>query len=226
MKAAEERAQVAGTWRDASLIGDYYLRRRDNQNAFAWYEKSLSLLKSHPAVTASLPEKQALLDKAGAAKSGTNAGSLNAEGKWIPSTRDLDGGLGGLYSAGLSREVEVLSVPLPIRFYTNQTRFTPEGEAAVRELADAVKEQKVARMKLVGHADPRGAPQYNMELSRGRVEAVRDWLLRAQVRARIDIEWKGATQPFDINVLPYKPTQEEAWAFDRRVEWMRGGDAD
>ncbi len=124
------------------------------------------------------------------------------------------------------REVEVLSVPLPVRFYTDEARFTSEGEAAVAELAQAANEQQLERLKLVGHADPRGSDQHNLDLSKRRVEAVRAELMRRGVKAHIDVEWKGSRQPFDVTVLPSSPNQEERWALDRRVEWVREGQKD
>jgi outer membrane protein OmpA-like peptidoglycan-associated protein len=219
LDAAEDAIAVAGAWRMAAALGDAYFRLDERSRAFAWYEKALTFMTSRPATRASASEKQALLAKAGAAKSG--AKEQSPEGQWLQSTRELDGKIGGMYAPGLLREVEVLSVPLPVRFFTDETRFTPEGEAAVAELAQAANEQQLARLKLVGHADPRGSDQHNLDLSKRRVEAVRTELTRRGVKARIDVEWKGSRQPFDASVLPYTPNQEERWALDRRVEWVR-----
>jgi OmpA-OmpF porin, OOP family len=93
-------------------------------------------------------------------------------------------------------------MPIPINFYTSETRFTPLGEKALQELAKVVEAEHVRTMKLVWHADQRGDAQSNMELSRRRVEAVRDALLQQGITAQIVIDWKGALQPFDINALP------------------------
>ncbi len=225
LKEAEELVRLAGTWRQAAALGDTYFRRGDRPRAFTWYEQSLSFLTSRPGTGASAAEKQALVAKAGAAKSGSGEEG-RARDEWLQSTRDLDGRLGGIYSPGLIREVEVLSVPLPIRFDTDQATFTPEGVEAVEELAKAAMEQQIRALKLVGHADPRGTASHNLDLSKRRVEAVRKELQRLGVKARIDIDWKGSQQPFDIAVLPYQPGQEEAWALDRRVEWVRDGTAE
>jgi outer membrane protein OmpA-like peptidoglycan-associated protein len=224
LAAAEDAIAVAGAWRAAAALGDAYFRLGERSKAFTWYEKALSFMTSRPATRASASEKQALLAKAGAAKSGANEQA--PEGQWLQSTRELDGRMGGMYAPGLLREVEVLSVPLPVRFFTDETRFTPEGEAAVAELAQAVKEQQLTRLRLIGHADPRGSDQHNLDLSRRRVEAVRAELMRRGVKARIDIDWKGSRQPFDASVLPYAPNQEDRWALDRRVEWMREAGAE
>lgn len=224
LTAAAESVLDAGAWRDAAALGDAYFRLGDRAKAFAWYEKALSFMTSRPATKATASETQALVAKAGASKSGSNEQA--PESQWLQSTRELDGKIGGMYAPGLLREVEVLSVPLPVRFYTDETRFTPEGEAAVAELAQAANEQQLARLRLVGHADPRGSDQHNLDLSKRRVEAVRAELMRRGVKARIDVQWRGSRQPFDVTVLPFPPNQEERWALDRRVEWMREGKKD
>ncbi len=220
LAAAEDAILVAGAWRTAAALGDAYFRLGERSKAFAWYEKALSFMISRPASKTSASEKQILLAKAGAAKS-SDANERMSDSQWLQSTRELDGKVGGMYAPGLLREVEVLSVPLPVRFFTDETRFTPEGEAAVAELAQAVKEQQLTRLKLIGHADPRGSDQHNLDLSKRRVEAVRAEIARRGVKARIEIDWKGSRQPFDASVLPYAPNEEERWALDRRVEWVR-----
>lgn len=225
LAAAEESTLISGSWKTAAAIADTYFRQSERSKAFAWYEKSLSFITSRPSTPATLAEKQALLAKAGAAKSAEDE-SQPTRNVWLQSTRELDGKVGGMYSPGLVREVEVLSVPLPVRFFTNEARFTPEGETAVKELADAANEQEQKSLKLVGHADPRGSDQHNLDLSKRRVEAVRDRLKQLGVKARIEVSWKGSRQPFDVSVLPYKPSREESWALDRRVEWLRDGGAD
>jgi outer membrane protein OmpA-like peptidoglycan-associated protein len=220
--AAEAAVLVTGTWRQAAALGDAYFRRGDRPRAFQWYERSVAFLATRPAAGATREERQALASKAGAAKAGAS-GTPRGRELWQPSTRELDGKVAGIYSPTLIREVEIVSVPLPVQFHTDEARFTSEGEAAVAELAAAAEEQNLQTLKLVGHADPRGTAVHNMDLSRRRVEAVRAELLRRGVHARITIDWKGSQQPFDVKVLPYRPTQEETWAYDRRVEWVREG---
>jgi outer membrane protein OmpA-like peptidoglycan-associated protein len=115
---------------------------------------------------------------------------------------------------------------VPVNFYFGQARFTPAGEKAVEELAEAVKQQNVETLTLVGHTDPRGDRQYNVELSKRRAAAARDYLLSHGVKARILVDGKGPDEPFDISLLGRPVTQEEAWALDRRVEWIRQGAPD
>jgi outer membrane protein OmpA-like peptidoglycan-associated protein len=221
MSMAERTLATNRNWRLAEKLADYFMGHRDQISAHRWYEQSVSALATD--FDASQRDRHELLTKLAAAKSLAND---DQEGKrtgisYVATTREVDGSAGGIYSKALLRGAEAVDVPIPINFYTNETRFTPLGEQALQELARVIQAEHVRTMKLIGHADPRGQPQYNMDLSRRRVEAVRDALLRQGITARIVIDWRGAQQPFNVNVLPYRPSQEEIWQLDRRVEWER-----
>ena len=52
------------------------------------------------------------------------------------------------------------------------------------------------RFVVVGHADTAGSEAANLELARGRAEAVADALVREGVeRSRIELQWKGEADP-------------------------------
>jgi outer membrane protein OmpA-like peptidoglycan-associated protein len=217
-------ASGGGNWRGAEKLADYFMGRADRLNAYQWYQKSVSILNT-PGISARSEERRALLIRLAAAESLAND---DQEGRksiaFAGAMREIDGSLGGLYSPALlrgPRGAAVVYVPIPVNFYTDETRFTPTGEKAMQELAEAAK--TVRTMKLIGHADPRGTAEHNMDLSRRRVEAVRAELLRQGIRAEIRIDWKGASQPFNVGVLPNadRLSPEEIWQLDRRVEWAR-----
>jgi outer membrane protein OmpA-like peptidoglycan-associated protein len=220
--AAERALNNSGHWQAIEKLADYFQRNGENAKAHRWYERTISVLNTPGA----MPEPdgrqlQALADKL----FGTEA-LLNddKEGRrdiaFVGSSREPDGRLGGLYSPALRAAVAV-KVPIPINFYTNETRFTPVGVKAMELLVEAGKRERT--MMLVGHADPRGRPEYNLDLSRRRVIAVRDELVRRGVAAEIRTDAKGASQPFDARVLPNfdQLTQEDIWQLDRRVELLR-----
>jgi outer membrane protein OmpA-like peptidoglycan-associated protein len=220
--AAERTLLNSGHWQADERLADYFQRIGDEAKAHQWYEQTMSVM-SAPGAT---PEPdgrqlQALTYKLYGAEALLNddkEGSRDVP--YWGSSRGPDGRLGGLYSPAL-RVVVALKVPIPINFYTNEARFTPNGVKAMQLLVEAGKQERA--MVLVGHADPRGKAEYNMELSRKRVMAVRDELRRNGVAAEIRIEAKGVTQPFDARVLPNfdQLTQEEIWQLDRRVELIR-----
>jgi outer membrane protein OmpA-like peptidoglycan-associated protein len=222
---AERAFELYHNWRLAARLADFHMGSGDRRNGYVWYQRAVSDLKIDPGV---LPdERLALLTKVATAQSLANDDheGMKAITYLRASPDEVGGGPGGIYSKDLVRirGAEVVNIPIPINFYTNETRFTPTGEKALQELFEAARDGQVRKMKLVGHADPRGTPQYNMDLSQRRVMAVRDALLRKELKAQITIDWKGATQRFDIDVLPYKDkiSNEERWQLDRRVEWVR-----
>jgi outer membrane protein OmpA-like peptidoglycan-associated protein len=223
---AQSAIRIGGTWRSAEAMGDYYAHRGEFKDALSWYETGISFLSR--ASTGSTPQdREQLLARAEAAK---HEASDDSEGRhsatFATTTRDADGSLGGIYSPELLRGAQAVAVPLPINFFVDETRFTPVGEQAIAELVEAVKEQKVDGMILVGHTDPRGNHNYNVELSKRRAAAVRDYLLSHGVSAHIDVEGKGPDSPFDVSLLGRPVTKEEEWALDRRVEWVRQGSPD
>jgi outer membrane protein OmpA-like peptidoglycan-associated protein len=216
--------EIGGDWRSAEHLGDYHAQRREYAEALGAYETAISFL-SRAAPTATPKDREELLARAEAAKS---QASDDQEGRnssrFAASARDLSGRFAGIYSRELLRGFEVLTVPLPVNFYFGQARFTPAGEKAVEELAEAVKQQNVETLTLVGHTDPRGDRQYNIELSKRRAAAARDYLLSHGVKARIVVDGKGPDEPFDVSLLGRPVSQNEAWSLDRRVEWVRNGE--
>ena len=80
-------------------------------------------------------------------------------------------------------------------------------------------------LTLIGHADPIGDKTYNLTLSRRRAERLRAYLLAELAGAGaapvIDTRGVGDTEPFDMSILPIRPSEEEIYALDRRVEFIR-----
>jgi OOP family OmpA-OmpF porin len=69
------------------------------------------------------------------------------------------------------------------------------------------------KIRLEGHTDNNGAEEYNLELSKNRVQAVKDFLVANGVAAdRIDIQYYGESKPIADN------STAEGRALNRRVE--------
>ena len=223
----DENMEIGGNWRAAEKLGDYHARRGEYEEASGAYDTASIFIQNRVSPTATEEERKELLARAAAAKS---EASDDHEGRnsarFAASARDLSGRLAGIYSPELVRGFEVAAVPLPINFYFNEARFTPAGEKAIEELAEALKQQNVENLTLVGHTDPRGDHQYNLDLSKRRAAAARDYLLSHGVKAAILVDGKGPDEPFDVSLLGRPVTQEQTWALDRRVEWIRKGAPD
>ncbi len=74
---------------------------------------------------------------------------------------------------------------------------------------------KGRQMRLVGHADPRGEPEYNMVLGGKRADNVKDFIVKQGMNdAKIQTTSRGE--------MDATGTDEASWARDRRVDVMLG----
>jgi OOP family OmpA-OmpF porin len=68
------------------------------------------------------------------------------------------------------------------------------------------------KIRLEGHTDNNGSEEYNLELSKNRVQAVKDFLVANGVDpSRIELQWYGESKPISEN------STEEGKARNRRV---------
>ncbi len=140
----------------------------------------------------------------------------------VPLPRTRDGSLGGLALRTL-RGFEVEARAQPIHFITDSDQPTPEGQAAITQLAEQLREQGNPPITLVGHTDERGNDAHNDALSLRRAQRVAE-ILRSQFHyaAAIRPEGRGKRQPLRIVQVDGKTyTQAERWQLDRRVELVR-----
>lgn len=71
------------------------------------------------------------------------------------------------------------SIDIRVLFGIDSDRLTPEGEAALKPLGEALKDPKLAsfRILLLGHTDAAGSPYYNDNLSERRAQSVKGYLI-------------------------------------------------
>jgi outer membrane protein OmpA-like peptidoglycan-associated protein len=89
---------------------------------------------------------------------------------------------------------------IPVVFFDfNQAYIRPEFFNSILELAMALKQYPNDKLKIIGHTDAVGDPEYNIELGKRRAQAVVDLLVGSGVkRERIFIESKGEAQPLSV----------------------------
>ena len=105
-------------------------------------------------------------------------------------------------------------------FVYNEATLTPDGRRAAGLLLEYLNIKKFTSVTLSGHADERGLPNYNMELSRQRLLVIERILREGGFHGGLDLVPKGATEPYmgvDRKLYPY----EDLMQLDRRVE-LRG----
>jgi peptidoglycan-associated lipoprotein len=105
-------------------------------------------------------------------------------------------------------------------FPFDSAAVSAEAQTALDELAHCFTAGELSgqRMKIVGHADPRGTPEYNLGLGQRRAGAVAEYLnLRGLPPDRVETSSLGEIEATG--------TTEEGWARDRRVEILISDEA-
>lgn len=114
-------------------------------------------------------------------------------------------------------QIAATMIPVPITFVYNEATLTPEGRSAAGLLLEFLKLKKFESVILSGHADERGLPDYNMELSHERLVAIEHLLRNGGYQGKLRLVPKGASEPFTgVDRSKYPP--EELYQLDRRVE--------
>lgn len=118
-------------------------------------------------------------------------------------------------AALLNLDFEPLSEQ-PVYFSTGSDRLSRAAQRVLEQVARDVRSNPGRRVVLGGHADQRGGPDFNMDLSRRRAAIVARYLRsRGVPDAAIESRYFGETQPAD------SANSSEAWARNRRVTvWL------
>lgn len=210
-------------WQASATLGEVRYGARRFAEAAEAYDRAIAIVNNE-TLTATRPEKfeiDGLISRSGQARLlAANVKMADGSSAFVPTAKDQrDGTVGGMYSRSV-RGIVPQVVPVPITFDYAKATFTPIGEQAARELAQALKEQSPVRIQLVGHTDIRGSEDTNMKLSAARAEAVADFLKQAGVTATIETRGVGASEP--LNIMDSSGlSQDDIYALNRRVEFIR-----
>ncbi len=104
----------------------------------------------------------------------------------------------------------------PLRFGFNEATLSSEAQNRLSELAQCLKDGGTTRIELAGHADERGTEEYNLQLSQRRAASVKKYLVDLGVPAN-----QLKTVGYGENKPAEQGATEEAWATNRRVEFVR-----
>ncbi|MDQ0392358.1 OmpA family protein [Labrys monachus] len=203
-------AKIARPWQVAMALGDLDYEAKNYPAAVEAYEAAINDIRDAKRVPKA-PSRQTeeyLAKRAYQAKSlaptyiASRGFRGEPEGVMVPTFRNFT----------------AVSVPVPIRFDTDQATLTPDGEKAVDDLYNYLKTQSIGQLVLVGHTDERGSAPHNMALSKARATTVAMALQRRGLAIAIDIEGHGDHEPFAADDRS-KYSRDELYAFDRRVEF-------
>jgi outer membrane protein OmpA-like peptidoglycan-associated protein len=217
---AADAAQIL--WQASATLGEARFDQRRFADAAEAFDRAIELVKSETLtpVPPAPADIQSLLDKAAQARLlAASDSSTKGKATYVQSVASAGGGVGGVFSP-LVRGITPRAVPMPITFDYKAATLSPIGERAADELARALREQGVQKLRVVGHTDPRGGHAYNLKLSKERAEAVARFLQERGVAATIETEGVGDAQPMQL-APGHHLSQEDVHALNRRVEWRR-----
>jgi len=104
-----------------------------------------------------------------------------------------------------------------ILFDVNSANIKAESYGTIKEIANVLKENADVKVKIIGHTDSDGDDKSNMELSKRRAAAVKEFLAKefSIDESRMETDGMGESKPVDKNSTP------EGKANNRRVEFVK-----
>jgi peptidoglycan-associated lipoprotein len=112
-------------------------------------------------------------------------------------------------------DAEVRTMTQQIYFSTNSAHLTNAARALLREKAAILARTPALTLTLTGHADARGAADYNQRLSERRAAAVQRFLVELGIGTeRLTSDGRGEEAP------AIEGSGERVWQRNRRVEFM------
>jgi outer membrane protein OmpA-like peptidoglycan-associated protein len=208
-------AQFGRPWQVMVALGDAYFEKQNWPNAVTSYEEALDDMRNTTLNPKPPPED---VER----RTYKRAIEARALAPNYVVTRQFRGKKSGLASP-VFRNFTAEAVPVPVRFNTDSDQLTEDGITAVEDIYAYLQTASPDHVTIIGHTDPRGGDDYNIDLSRRRAEAVKAYLVGLGYKGDIETIAKGKTEPFAPDD-PSRYGQEEIFAFDRRVEYKIGGE--
>jgi len=113
----------------------------------------------------------------------------------------------------------LLEAMASLKFDFDRAEIKESSYPSLEKLAAFLRKYPGAKLKMVGHTDDVGTDEYNIQLSRARVQAVKDYLVEKKVFPyRTVVDARGESEPL-VNVAGKEGEQlEKARAKNRRVD--------
>lgn len=112
----------------------------------------------------------------------------------------------------LTEEGWSLGLPERLLFDFNKSDIKPENSKEIVRLAKQLNKYDLQKLKIVGHTDDIGNPEYNQKLSEERAQSVAGIFLNEGFKeTNLNVIGRGSNQPFVPN------TSDENRASNRRV---------
>lgn len=124
-----------------------------------------------------------------------------------------DAALAEVANVKKTESMTVLTFKEPILFGHNSDEIQPQSLTQIKKTANVLKKYPNSRVRVAGHTDSLGHPDYNVDLSQRRAQAVAKQLINHGVAAEnVSFIGYGAARPIETNKT------KEGRAANRRVE--------
>ena len=101
-------------------------------------------------------------------------------------------------SSSLQKKLNEILSHASIEFESNTTTMLPRGSATLDQLIALLRRAHHTAIEIGGHTDRYGEPDYNLQLSRRRAEAVRDYFISHGLTNKFTAVGYGASRPLSV----------------------------
>ena len=101
-------------------------------------------------------------------------------------------------SSSLQKKLNEILSHNSIEFESNSTTMLPRGSATLDQLITLLRRAPHTAIEIGGHTDKYGEPDYNLELSRRRAEAVRHYFISHGLTNQFTAVGYGASRPLSV----------------------------
>jgi OOP family OmpA-OmpF porin len=101
-------------------------------------------------------------------------------------------------SSSLQNKLNEILSQASIEFDSNTITITPRSRATLDRLIAQLRHAPRATIEIGGHTDKYGEPDYNLQLSRRRAEAVRDYFVSRGLTNQFTAVGYGASRPLSV----------------------------
>jgi OOP family OmpA-OmpF porin len=137
--------------------------------------------------------------KAPATKTPSRMGVLSSKAPSLPVTPSPSAlSLTEVTPSSLQKELNEILLRSPIEFESKSTTMTPRSLATLDHLSDQLRHAPRTAIEIGGHTDKYGEPEYNVQLSRRRAEAVRRYFIKQGLTNRFTTVGYGASRPLSV----------------------------
>jgi OOP family OmpA-OmpF porin len=98
----------------------------------------------------------------------------------------------------LQKKLDEILARSSIEFESNSTRMTPRSLATLDQVIDQLRQAPRTAIEIGGHTDKYGKPDYNLQLSQRRADAVRRYFTKHGLPKQFTAVGYGASQPLSV----------------------------